>query len=216
MGTEEEQEPGDADGDHAGPMDGHRFPAEKRHVLKDAERLRWLPPEPLLRASGIQPGEVAADIGAGTGFWTLPLSQSVGAAGLVYAVDVEPVMLKELRTLVTEKHLTNVQVVGSAEREIPLSSGIADVAVAGFVVHEPADPPAFLSEIVRLLRPGGRLLVVDWHKKPTEKGPPLGHRLAQREVEGFLRDAGLAVEQLESPNADVYVVLGRLIANNSV
>jgi ubiquinone/menaquinone biosynthesis C-methylase UbiE len=216
MGTEEERERSDADGNHTGPMGGHRFPAERRHVLKDAERLRWLPPEPLLRASGIHPGEVAVDIGAGTGFWTLPLSQSVGAAGLVYAVDVEPVMLEELRTLVTEKHLTNVQVVGSAEREIPLSSGIADVAVAGFVVHEPADPPAFIREIVRLLRPGGRLLVVDWHKKPTDKGPPLEHRLARREAEAFLRDAGLTVEQLESPNVGVYVVLGRLITDNSV
>ncbi|GAC1364758.1 MAG: class I SAM-dependent methyltransferase [Acidimicrobiales bacterium] len=216
MGTEDERGPSDADGDHTAPVGGHRFPAERRHVLKNAERLRWLPPEPLLRASGIQPGEVAVDIGAGTGFWTLPLSRLVGPAGLVYAVDVEPVMLEELRTLVTEKRLTNVQVVGSSEREIPLSSGIADVAVAGFVVHEPADPPAFLSEIVRLLRPGGRLIVVDWHKRPTEDGPPLEQRLAQREVEAFLGDAGLAVEQRESPNADIYVVRGRLITDHSV
>jgi len=189
---------------------GHRFPAERRHVLKDEERQRWLPPEPILRAVGIAPGAVAVDIGAGTGYWTLPLSQLVGAEGMVYAVDVEPIMLEELRTLVREKRLSNVQVVSSTELAIPLANAIADVATAGFVVHEPADHAAFAHEIIRLLRPGGQLLIVDWHKQPTEKGPPLEHRLAQQEVETLLSDAGLTVERLVAPNADVYVLLGRL------
>jgi len=87
------------------------------------------------------------------------------------------------------------------------------VAIAGFVVHEPADHAAFVREIVRLLRPGGRFLVVDWHKKPTEKGPPLEHRLAQQEVETVLSDAGLTVERLDAPNTEVYVLLGRLIVD---
>jgi len=189
---------------------GRRFPAERRHLLKDEERQRWLPPEPILRTVGIAPGAVVVDIGAGTGFWTLPLSQLVGPAGMVYAVDVEPIMLEELGTLVREKQLSNVQVISSTEHEIPLSHAVADVAVAGFVVHEPADHAAFVREIVRLLRPGGRLLVVDWHQKPTEKGPPLEHRLAQREVETVLSDAGLTVERLDAPNADVYVLLGHV------
>lgn len=192
---------------------GHRFDAERRHLLKDEERLRWLPPEPILGAVGIAPGAVAVDIGAGTGFWTLPLSQLVGPAGMVYAVDVEPIMLEELGTLVRENQLSNVQVISSTEQEIPLSNAVAEVAIAGFVVHEPADHAAFVREIVRLLRPGGRLLVVDWHKKPTEKGPPLEHRLAQQEVETVLSDAGLTVERLDAPNTEVYVLLGRLIVD---
>ncbi len=210
METEENQASGgsgDGTRNHSG---GHRFPAERRHLLKDEERQRSLPPEPILRAGGIAAGAVAVDIGAGTGFWTLPLSHLVGPAGTVYAVDVEPIMLEELHTLVREKQLSNVQVVSSTEQEIPLSNAIAAVAIAGFVVHEPADPAAFVHEIVRLLRPGGRLLVVDWHKKLTEKGPPLEHRLSQREAETLLSDAGLAVEQLDVPNAEVYVLLGRL------
>jgi len=164
---------------------------------------------------GIVPGAVAVDIGAGTGFWTLPLSQLVGPAGMVYAVDVEPIMHEELRTLAREKQLSNVRVISSTEQEIPLSNALADVAIAGFVVHEPADHAAFVREIVRLLRPGGRLLVVDWHKKPTEKGPPLEHRLAQQEVETMLNDAGLTVERLEAPNAEVYVLLGRLVVDGA-
>jgi len=210
METEENPASGGSeDGTHT-HSGGHRFPAERRHLLKDEERQRWLPPEPILRAVGITPGAVAVDIGAGTGFWTLPLSQLVGPAGMVYAVDVEPIMLEELGTLVHEKQLSNVQVVSSTEHEIPLSNAVADVAIAGFVVHEPSDHAAFVHEIVRLLRPGGRLLVVDWQKKPTEKGPPLEHRLAQREVETVLSDAGLTVEPLDAPNSDIYVLLGHL------
>ncbi len=89
------------------------------------------------------------------------------------------------------------------------------MAIAGFVVHEPADHAAFVREIVRLLRPAGRLLVVDWHKKQSEKGPPLEHRLAQREVETALSDEGLRVEQLDVPNAEVYVLLGCLAGDDA-
>lgn len=215
MATEENQAShgsGDGTHNHAG---GHRFDAERRHLLKDEDRLRWLPPEPILHTVGIAPGAVAVDIGAGTGFWTLPLSQLVGPAGMVYAVDVEPIMHEELGTLVREKQLPNVQIVSSTEQEIPLPNAVADVGIAGFVLHEPADHAAFVREIVRLLRPGGRLLVVDWHKKPTEKGPPLEHRLAQREVETMLSDAGLTVERLDAPNAEVYVLLGRLVVDGA-
>ncbi len=165
---------------------------------------------------GIAPGAVAVDIGAGTGFWTLSLSQLVGPAGMVYAIDVEPIMLEELGTLVREKQLSNIQVVSSTKQEIPLANAIADVAIAGFVVHEPADHAAFVREIVRLLRTGGRLLVVDWHKKPTEKGPPLGPRLSQLEAETLLSGAGLTVERMDAPNAEVYVLLGRLADGDCV
>lgn len=189
---------------------GHRFPAERRHMLKDEERKKWLPPEPILQAAGVRSGDVAVDIGAGTGFWTLPLTRLVGETGRVYAVDVEPIMLDELESMVREQALVNVEVVGSEELRIPLPDRVADIGVAGFVLHEPGDRSAFVRETARLLRAGGSLLVVDWQKRPTEKGPPVEHRLAKEEAEDLLCNAGLDVEQMVAPNADVYILLGRM------
>lgn len=190
------------------PRHGHRFPVERLHLLKDEERLRWLPPELVLQGLHIRAGTVALDIGAGAGFWTLPLSKLVGPEGRVYAIDVEPIMLNELQTVIRDNQLTNVEVVASTELDIPLADVIADVAIAGFVVHEPDDAAAFVREIVRILRPGGQLLVAEWHKKETEQGPPLAPRIAQPDMESMLRDTGLAVEEWDTPNPDVYLLLG--------
>jgi ubiquinone/menaquinone biosynthesis C-methylase UbiE len=195
--------------EHEKHVGGHRFPVERLHLLKDEARQ---PPEPILRATGVTLGAVAVDVGAGAGFWTLPLSNLVGASGTVYAVDIEQVMLDELHALVKEKQLPNVRIVPSTEEGIPLPDAVAQFAVAGFVVHEPVDPAAFVREIVRLLQPGGRLLIVEWHRKQTESGPPMVHRLAQEEMQTLLTEAGLTVRWLDAPNPDVYVAVGTLPA----
>lgn len=187
--------------------EGWRFPPERREVLNDPERRNSLPPEPLLAAAELRKGDSVVDLGAGTGFWTEILSPAVGNEGKVYAVDVEPVMLEDLREKVRRQGLTNVEVVQSDELAVPLPDGIADLVLMGFVLHEPSDPLALLSEIVRLLKPGGRVLVLDWQKWPTEQGPPVEHRISQEEAEALLGAAGLTPQRLESSNPDVYSVL---------
>ncbi len=191
------------------PREAHRFPAERRHVLKDEERRRWLPPEPILAAARIASGETVIDVGAGTGFWTAPLAELVGPSGRIVATDVEPVMVDELRALIQHQGTRHVEIIQSAELSIPLPDGIADAAVLGFVLHEPSDPPAFLHEITRLLKPAGRVLVVDWHKRSTGQGPPLEHRLSEEEAREMLKSAGYSLQSVDAPNEDVYVLLAR-------
>jgi ubiquinone/menaquinone biosynthesis C-methylase UbiE len=186
-----------------------RFSPECLHLLKDPQRREWLPPQPILETGHIRPGEIVVDLGAGTGFWTESLSALVGEHGRVYAVDVEPVMLDELRTLVRERNLHNVEVVASEEYATPLEDGIADLVVIALVLHEPDDPMAFLREVVRLLKPDGRVLVIDWQDQPTEHGPPVEIRISAEEARALLGDAGLSVEEAESPTHEVYVLLAR-------
>jgi ubiquinone/menaquinone biosynthesis C-methylase UbiE len=195
--------------EHHHSREAHRFPAERRAILKDEERRRWLPPEPILEAAEIPTGSTVLDIGAGTGFWTLPLSRHVGESGRVLAVDIEPIMHDELRALIAAQGLRNVEVVPSDELSIPLPDRVADAALLGFVLHEPSDPERYLREVSRLLRPDARILIVDWRKAETEKGPPLEHRLSEDEVTGMLRESGFTAETLNAPNADVYILLGR-------
>lgn len=187
---------------------GWRFPPERRHVLWDEERTKKMPAGPLLEAAGIGPGMTAIDVGAGTGYWTLALSQLVGPEGRVIAADVEPLMVDELRSLVQERALGNVEVVASDEYHIPLPDGVADAAILGFVLHEPPEPDAFLREIARLLKPGGRAVVLDWHKWETEQGPPVEHRLSVDETQKLLEAAGYRPQPLDSPHEDLYVCVG--------
>ena len=189
--------------------EGWRFPPERRHVLKDEDRRRRLQPERILDEADVQPGETMVDVGAGPGFWTELLAKRVGPNGHVFAVDVEPVMLDELRTLVRERGLSNVDVVQSEETSIPLEEGIADLVLLVFVLHEPPDPMPFLAEIIRLLKPDGRVLVVDWQDWPTEQGPPLEVRISQEEARALLGAAGLSAEAMTSPTRDAYVLLAR-------
>ena len=186
---------------------GWRFPPERRDVLKAEDRSEWIPPVPLLQAAGVRAGETAIDVGAGTGFWTAPLARLVGPTGTVFAVDVEPLMLEEIRAMVAEHGLTNVEIVHSGEASIPLNDGLADLVLLGFVLHEPPDVEAFLAEIVRLLKPDGRVLVIEWQDHPTEAGPPLEYRVSAEEARALLGAAGLTVERLVSPTDDVYVLL---------
>jgi ubiquinone/menaquinone biosynthesis C-methylase UbiE len=195
---------------HAHHHEGHQFPVDCRDRLKDPERLRWLPPEPLLREAGFSAGSTVLDIGAGTGYWTAPLATILGPRGRVIAVDMELVMLEELRSLVADRGLGNVEIVQSDEMSIPLPDQVADGAVLGFMLHHPSDPAAFLQEVKRLLKPGSRVLAVDWHKHETEQGPPVQHRLSEEETCALLSEAGFAVCGLKSPTEDVHVLLGIL------
>lgn len=191
---------------------GHRFSPDRRHALRSEERRQWLPPEPILRAAGIRNGEVVLDVGAGTGFWTAPLSRLVGPEGRILAVDVEPIMLDELRATIATERLTNVQIAQSEDAAIPLRSDVADFAMLGFVLHEPASPPRFLTEVRRILKPDGRILVVDWEKRTTEKGPPLEARIARDDAHALLREAGFRIVDLDSPTDEVYILLGETVA----
>jgi ubiquinone/menaquinone biosynthesis C-methylase UbiE len=188
---------------------GHQFDVGRREYLKDQERLSWLPPEPILLAAGISAGATVIDVGAGTGFWTLPLSKLVGPTGKVVATDIEPVMIQELHELVRVQKLKNVEVLKSEEHHIPLPGHSADAAVLGFLLHHPPEPDALLKEVHRLLRRPSRVLAVDWHKKETEGGPPPEMRLSEEDTRSLLENAGFEVESLASPNDDVYILLGR-------
>ena len=171
-----------AHGRHGNPPDVARM--VRRQLQRG--RAKWQKPERVLRALGARRGQVVADIGAGPGFWTLPLARRVGPAGHVFALDPEPAALDVLRRRLANARVRNVTPVLNDDRAPMLPDRACDLAVIVNVYHHFAEPAAFLKRVARCLKPGGRLVNIDWADRDTPKGPP-AHRRIPPAV--FLKDA---------------------------
>ena len=157
------------------PLNALRLEREERHQL--------LRPSQTLARLGVARGMTVVDVGAGTGFFTRAASGLVGPEGRVHAVDVSDTMLDHLRELGVPP---NVSVSACEPLRVPLPAGTADVVLAAFVVHEAPDRRAFLDELARLLKPGGRVLVLEWKRQDEEHGPPMAERLDEADLDRML------------------------------
>ena len=167
-------------------------------ALMSPERKKWQDPEKVVREIGLSAGMSVADLGCGPGFFTIPLALAVGETGKVYAVDSNERMLSHLKS--------NDRAFGDSPRAaiVPIAadvaatsipSGTVDVAFFANVLHDLAEPAAFLKELKRILRKGSGSVVVDvdWDKAETAVGPPLGIRLSVDESKAILREGGFEV-----------------------
>jgi len=163
-------------------------PRQKDRLLSD-ERQAALQPRALLRSLGLKPGETVADIGCGPGFFTLPAAEIVGPEGVVVAADIQGEMLSTVRMRAAEQGYGNIRLVKTSETEVPLPAASFDHVVAAFVLHEVPRHATFLRRLARLLKPTGRLAVVEWQKIAQPEGPPIEDRISPDEL---IADAGAA------------------------
>jgi ubiquinone/menaquinone biosynthesis C-methylase UbiE len=155
-----------------------QFPAAKRSELASEHRRVVQPAEAIIERMSPSSGEVVADLGAGTGYITLPLAPMVSE---VYALDAQAEMLKTL-----EKNLgstgSKVHLVEGKLPVLPFDDGLFDRMIMVNIVHEVEDKKLLAAEVHRCLRPGGRVSVVDFQKMETSFGPPVGERLSMEEM----------------------------------
>ena len=165
-------------------MEPHRFhkfdPANAARLLSD-DRAQMHPPAEALAMLDLHPGQVVADVGCGPGFLTIPIARLVQPGGRVFAVDIRPEMLALLRERLAAEGIAHVRPVLSQESLLPLHGESCGRVLATFLLHELEDPAAFLRELRRVLRPGGRGLAVDW--------APARARSGRRWTPGCLRTA---------------------------
>lgn len=184
-------------------MKGHKFTPANARVLADPERRRYMDPERILDAVKVPEGAHVAEIGAGTGVFTLPLAHRVGARGRVYALDVQREMLAPLAEAAESGRWPQLVVRASAENALPLEDRCIEVAFLVHVLHE-LDGAGTLREIRRALRPDGLLHVVDWDLVPTTMGPPLEERVGEADAIRFAEGAGFRFVRSFSPGEANY------------
>jgi ubiquinone/menaquinone biosynthesis C-methylase UbiE len=180
-----------------------RFDPENHETLESPERRRALSPERFLRHLGLKRGMVFADVGAGTGYFSLPAAELVGPEGKVYALDVEPRMLEKLRAKAPPAWLESLT---CQPGRLPLPDSCADLAFACFVLHEVEDPVAFLREMGRVAKPRAPIAVMEWARRRQPEGPPFGERIHHHRAEAFFLEAGLCFRSLEFLNPSWYLV----------
>lgn len=130
--------------------------------LERSERMNEERPDRVLAALELKPGMAVADIGAGTGYYSWRMSQRVGAGGTVYAVDIQPEMLKILERQMARRGVANVKATLGTTTDPGLPEGVLDLALMVDVYHEFEYPHEMLAAIVRALKPGGRLVFVEF------------------------------------------------------
>lgn len=184
-------------------MAGHRFKPENAHKLHSAERLKLLPPEKIIQSLGATPEDVIADLGAGSGYFTIPFAQQTKQT--VYAVDIEPKMLEFVKERATAEQIENIQYVVSDLEQIQLADHTVDKINAAFVLHEVVDLDNAIEEMKRILKPDGKAIAIEWINIETESGPPLHERIAAEKLaETFCRHGFEA--SISYPNDVHYII----------
>jgi enterochelin esterase-like enzyme/ubiquinone/menaquinone biosynthesis C-methylase UbiE len=152
-----------------------KFETESREIFTHRERI--------LSALGLQPGMAVADIGAGTGLFTLPMAEKVGAQGKVFAVDIVPKFLAHIRSRADAAKLANIETVLCTDRDVKLPPGSIDRAFICDTYHHFEYPRATLATLHAALRDGGELVLIDFKRIPGVSSDfVLGHVRAGQEV----------------------------------
>ena len=194
--------------DHLTIMNERTFDAKDAHRLEDPERLKWLPPAEVVAQLQLEAGMTIADVGAGTGYFALPMARMVGEKGKVLAVDFQQEMLDRLHQKIHESGSSgNIELVRGEAVRTALPDRSVDMVFLANVWHELDDLAAVLAEAKRILQPGGRIAILDWRPDVIQPpGPPLSHRIAPASVAVMLRQEGWERESTCNIGAYNYLV----------
>ena len=191
-------------------MHDRRFPAAQAHRLEDPARLQWLPPDEVLSLVNIAPGEIIADIGAGTGYFAMPMAESTGNQGRVIAVDAQSEMIAWIRGKMETSGAKNLQLVHAEAESTTLPGASCDLVFMANVWHEFPNREAVLAEAARILKPEGRLAILDWRPDvEREAGPPLEHRIDVGDCVHQVQAAGFTLDSLGNAGAYSWLVIGK-------
>ncbi len=172
--------------------------------LDDPSRDEWQRPDDVVRALRLTPTMTVADVGAGTGYFAVRLARSV-PRGRVIATDIEPDMVRHLGERARREHLPNLRAVPATPTSSGLGPGSVDAILVVHVWHHVADRASLARDLAAALRPGGRLLVVDF-ARDAHRGPPPEMRLTPDQVVADLAGAGLDARVSTIALPEQYVV----------
>jgi len=164
--------------------------------LERSERDSLEQPEKVLETLDITPGSTIADIGAGTGYYSLRLAKKVGPQGRVLATDIQPEMLSRLRTNMERAGITNIESILATPTDANLPVGQLDLALMVDVYHELAHPEETMAQVRRALKPNGRLVLIEYRGEDPAVPIKPEHKMTLAQVRAELEPMGFRIQQV--------------------
>ncbi|MEM8659593.1 MAG: methyltransferase domain-containing protein [Pseudomonadota bacterium] len=150
----------------------------------------------LLEMLDLKPGEIVADIGAGTGYFSLPMAGMVGENGRIFAVDIEPLMLAIIEERMVEENVSNIELVLATETNPSLPESEIDAVLMVDAYHEFAYPKEVMERVVESLSDNGRVILVEYRDKdPTVPIKPL-HKMTVEQASREMAEVGLTLDNV--------------------
>lgn len=190
--------------EHHGGHHGFKNAEEWAKVFDDPTRDAWQRPDEVLKAMALSPSMTVADIGAGTGYFSVRLARAV-PSGQVIATDIEPDMVRYLEQRAAREQLGNVRALQAPMASSGLTASSVDRILIVDVWHHIEDRIAYARDLAAALRPGGRLFVVDFTLS-AKRGPPVAMRIAPEALIAELAQAGLSAKVSAVELPDQYIV----------
>jgi len=159
-------------------------------AMLDPSREAWQQPQKVVDSLEIKPGESIADLGSGPGYFTFRLAQAVGPSGKVFAIDISREMLDYVEKEMRAKHVSNVEPILAEPTDPKLPPASVDMIFICDTLHHIQSRPQYYPLLLRALKPGGRLVNVDFEKRELPVGPPLEMKIAKREMIAEAERAG--------------------------
>lgn len=191
-------------------MDHHNQPDQKFlnkiAFLDSRQRELLIPPEALINQLPIQKNQTLLDVGAGSGFFTIPMAQST--SGIVYAMDPDRRMLSVIEDKAKEKGLTNIELIQDYIENLSIQNNSIDFVMASLILHEVSSLTKALSNIFEVLKSGGHLLCLEYEKDDLIiEGPPMSIRIGSEKLQNALSLIGFKIVKKTKINDAIYTVL---------
>ena len=184
------------------PVSGRRFANvmgwQGAEWLERTEREFEEAPDKALEALGTLTGLTVADVGAGSGYFTVRLSARVGTNGRVYANDLQPEMLKMLAARLARENVRNVTLVHGDVDDVKLPPAAIDLMLMVDVYHECSEPQKMLRTIRTALKPGGRLVLLEYRKEDPEVPIRFEHKMSIAEAKMELEAEGFTLSRVDA------------------
>ena len=198
--------------DAAGPVyEGRPIAATCSHLGADwldrPDREAREQPERVLDMLAIRSGSTVADVGAGTGYFTVRLSKRVGPTGSVLATELQPEMLRLLDARLSRERINNVRLIRGTEHQVNLPARCCDLVVMVDVYHELVDPPGVMSGIRRALTETGRLVLVEYRAEDPSVPIKPEHKMTLSQIKSELVRLGFAFVESREELPDQRVVV---------
>lgn len=188
-------------------QENQRF-MNKIDFLDGIQRKELLSPEEILGRLPIKRSDIILDVGAGSGFLTIPVAKMVNKT--VFALDIDQRMLKVIQAKADDRDINNIKLLQGNLDSIPLPVESIDIVLASLILHEVRPLPKVIEQIGGVLKAGGHLLCLEYEKdEKIVQGPPMSIRIKSSELEEELIKAGFSIERKEFPNESIYIIIAK-------